>query len=129
MKTPALRCVRCSPNGQHIAVGDVKGRLHVYDAETLKEIHSDDVHDGEIAQMDYSCEDSSGRFFLATGGNDGIVRVFLAHDGYRLQHCLEDHGAPISGVRFADGENRGRSQRANGFFSLGIRAVLLTHRL
>lgn len=34
----ALRCVRASPDGRHLAVGDKKGNLWVFDAVTQSRV-------------------------------------------------------------------------------------------
>eukprot|EP00803_Ostreobium_quekettii_P002685 evm.model.scf_574.6 EVM.evm.TU.scf_574.6 scf_574:35917-40091(+) len=106
VSTPVLQCVRASPSGKHIAVGDSKGHLHVYDAENLDQVHSEEAHAGPVLQIAYSTADPSERTFLATGGQDGVVNVYEAHELYQRRHCLDGHGSPISGICFADGGTR-----------------------
>jgi WD40 repeat protein len=49
-----IRCIKISPDGQHIASGDKQGNLRVHDLNTFAPLLSNEAHDSEILTLDYS---------------------------------------------------------------------------
>lgn len=98
---PMLRCLRVSPNGQHLAVGDSRGNLRVYDLRTLTLVAAKEAHDAEIMSMDYSHMAADGACYLATGSRDALIHVFDVTRGYALVATCDTHNAAVTSVRFA----------------------------
>ncbi|KAI8476446.1 MAG: hypothetical protein J3K34DRAFT_510027 [Monoraphidium minutum] len=109
-----LRCLRASPDGRHLAVGDESGNLRVYDLATLKLLRLLEAHNGVVLSLDFSpAADADGgggsggggggAALLASGGRDGLIHLYDARAGYGLVDTLDDHRAAVTGVRFAAG--------------------------
>lgn len=106
------RCLKLSPNCAHLATGDRKGNIRIYDLQTFDSICLIEAHDGEILYLQYSqplvsslssssSSSSSSKVFLVSSSRDRLVHIFDATDStYNLVQVLDDHSASISAVRF-----------------------------
>ena len=101
---PELSCLAVSPDGRHVAVGDHKGQLRVFDMNTLSLTLVMESHDGEVLAVDYSpLIIPGGGYLLASGGRDGTVHVYDARKDYDIVRTMTDHTEDVTAVRFAAG--------------------------
>lgn len=97
-----LRCLKSSPDGKHIACGDMAGQIIIYDTETCEEVAHFKAHDHEVACIDYSpFLDENGDYVMATGSRDRIIHVFTSKNGYEDVNHLEGHSSSIVSVKFS----------------------------
>ncbi|XP_049883653.1 mitogen-activated protein kinase-binding protein 1 isoform X3 [Pectinophora gossypiella] len=90
-----VRCVRVSPDGQHIASGDRAGNIWVHDT-TGRLLRTLEAHDAEVLCLEYS---ASPRL-LASASRDRLIHVFMCDKGYQIMQTLDDHSSSITAVRF-----------------------------
>jgi mitogen-activated protein kinase binding protein 1 len=109
-----IKCISCSPDGKHIASGDVEGVLRVYSVETLEEILSLQAHDSDIVTLDYNMhmpregDCDKGKVLLASGSRDRLLHVFDAEFNYKPLVTIDDHNSSIADLAFIrmDGVDR-----------------------
>ncbi|XP_064484306.1 mitogen-activated protein kinase-binding protein 1-like isoform X3 [Ornithodoros turicata] len=96
-----VRCLRISPDGQHLASGDRSGNIRVYGIQGFKEQCKIEAHDSEVLCLEYWT--GSGVRLLASGSRDRFVHVFDVDRDYSFQQTLDDHSSSITAVRFVQG--------------------------
>lgn len=97
-----LRCIKASPDGKHIACGDMTGRVLIYDTENSEEISSFKAHDHEVVCLTYSpFTDEDDNYVLATGSRDRLIHIFSSEEGYHDVNSLEGHSSSIIALKFA----------------------------
>ena len=101
-----IKCIACSPNGKHIASGDIEGVLRVHLVDNLEEILCLQAHDSEIVTLDYNMhtpregEGEKGRMLLASGSRDRLLHIFDVESDYRPIITIDDHNSSISDLTF-----------------------------
>ncbi|XP_028173339.1 mitogen-activated protein kinase-binding protein 1 [Ostrinia furnacalis] len=90
-----VRCVRVSPDGQHIASGDRAGNIWVHSASGAL-LRTLEAHDAEVLCLEYA---ASPRL-LASASRDRLIHVFRADQGYQILQTLDEHSSSITAVRF-----------------------------
>ncbi|KAF9407304.1 hypothetical protein HW555_012620 [Spodoptera exigua] len=90
-----VRCVRVSPDGQHIACGDRAGNVWVH-ASSGTLLHTLEAHDAEVLCLEYSARPR----LLASASRDRLIHVFQVDRGYQIMQTLDEHSSSITAVRF-----------------------------
>ncbi|XP_035456107.2 uncharacterized protein LOC118280268 isoform X7 [Spodoptera frugiperda] len=90
-----VRCVRVSPDGQHIACGDRAGNVWVHSAAGAL-LHTLEAHDAEVLCLEYSARPR----LLASASRDRLIHVFQVDRGYQIMQTLDEHSSSITAVRF-----------------------------
>jgi WD40 repeat protein len=90
-----VAAVAFRPDGKEIAVGGVDQTIALYDAAGKLERRWT-AHSTSVNCLAYS---PSGRL-LASGGNDGLVKVWTVGDPKAEPIVLAGHGGPVSAVAF-----------------------------
>uniref|UniRef100_A0A2A4K135 WD repeat-containing protein 55 homolog n=1 Tax=Heliothis virescens TaxID=7102 RepID=A0A2A4K135_HELVI len=100
-----VRCVRVSPDGQHVAAGDRAGNVWVH-AATGSLLHTLEAHDAEVLCLEYAAKPR----LLASASRDRLIHVFqvdrvgnvwvYAASG-SLLHTLEAHDAEVLCLEYA----------------------------
>ncbi|GLI61045.1 hypothetical protein VaNZ11_003198, partial [Volvox africanus] len=101
VKPVALRCLRVSPCGRHLATGDTRGNLRVFSLTTLQLLMLKEAHDAEILSLDYSPPSLDGACYLVSGSRDTFVHVYDMSRGYELVGTCDAHGGAVTAVRFS----------------------------
>ncbi len=94
-----VNCVAVSPNGKRIATGATDGTVKVWDAGSLKQLHSlAAAHLGGVKSVQFSPDGK----MLASGGNDKTAKLWDITAGKPvLAHKLEGHSGPVYAVAFS----------------------------
>lgn len=100
-KPAALRCLRVSPCGRHLAAGDARGNLRVFSLVTLQLVMLKEAHDAEILSLDYSAPSLDGVCYLASSSRDMLVHVYDMSRGYELVGTCDAHSGAVTAVRFS----------------------------
>lgn len=97
-----LKCLKPSPDGRHIACGDVTGRVAIYDTESSDEINQFQAHEQEVVSLDY-CPfvNDNGAYILASGSRDRHTHFYSSDNSYEYIDTLEGHSSSIVKIRFA----------------------------
>lgn len=93
------RCMKLSPDGLSMAVGDRHGNIRIFDLEGFRQTAFLEAHDCEVLSVDYS-RSSHDATFLASSSRDRFIHVFDVKKDYQLVATLDDHSAAITAVRF-----------------------------
>ncbi|GIL94985.1 hypothetical protein Vretimale_1100 [Volvox reticuliferus] len=101
VKPVALRCLRVSPCGRHLATGDTRGNLRIFSLATLQLLMLKEAHDAEILSLDYSPPSLDGACYLVSGSRDTFVHVYDMSRGYELVGTCDAHGGAVTAVRFS----------------------------
>jgi len=67
-----LSCFKCSPDGAHVASGDLIGNIRIHDLKTLEEIKTIQAHDQDVTCLEYSPEEGGAKW-LASGSRDRLI--------------------------------------------------------
>jgi hypothetical protein len=96
--------VAFSPDGRHLASGDLDGKVTVWDARTGDKLRTIPAHVRRVGALAFSPD---GRY-LATGGReDRLVKVWQVSTG-QLLHNLPKHSNGVEGLVFSpDGKRLG----------------------
>uniref|UniRef100_A0A1A9WKM8 MABP1/WDR62 second WD40 domain-containing protein n=1 Tax=Glossina brevipalpis TaxID=37001 RepID=A0A1A9WKM8_9MUSC len=94
-----VRCIKISPELQHLASGDRSGNIRVYDLTNLKLIITIEAHESEVLCLEYSNENID-RKLLASASRDRLIHVFDVVQNYRLLQTLDDHSSSITSIKF-----------------------------
>ncbi|XP_078675993.1 WD repeat-containing protein 62-like isoform X4 [Branchiostoma floridae x Branchiostoma belcheri] len=97
-----VRCVKVSPDGQHLASGDRCGNIRVHELQFMDQLKYLEAHDGEVLCLEYANPDQTGLNLLASSSRDRLIHIFQADRNYSLLQTLDDHSAAITAVKFTD---------------------------
>uniref|UniRef100_A0A1I8B0X5 WD_REPEATS_REGION domain-containing protein n=1 Tax=Meloidogyne hapla TaxID=6305 RepID=A0A1I8B0X5_MELHA len=112
--TTGVRCLRLSPNGEHLACGRKNGNICIFDLRTpnwpiLVEF---EAHEGEVLCLDYSNfnnnsltsskESSEPQFGLLLGSasRDRLIHIFDVERNYAHLLTLDEHRGPVTTLKF-----------------------------
>lgn len=94
-----VRCIKISPDREHLATGDRSGNIRIYSLGNLRRITTIEAHDSEVLCLEYTNERIERRM-LASASRDRLIHVFDVDDGYRILQTLDDHSSSITSVKF-----------------------------
>ncbi|SPP79334.1 mitogen-activated protein kinase-binding protein 1 isoform X8 [Drosophila guanche] len=94
-----VRCIKISPELQHLASGDRCGNIRVYNLVNLKLITTIEAHESEVLCLEYS-NDKIERKLLASASRDRLIHVFDVAQNYLLLQTLDDHSSSITSIKF-----------------------------
>ncbi|XP_039952737.1 uncharacterized protein LOC120769680 isoform X4 [Bactrocera tryoni] len=94
-----VRCIRISPELQHLASGDRCGNIRIYNLANTKLIMTIEAHESEVLCLEYSNEKIE-RKLLASASRDRLIHVFDVSQDYLLLQTLDDHSSSITSIRF-----------------------------
>ncbi|KAL1501244.1 hypothetical protein ABEB36_006606 [Hypothenemus hampei] len=94
-----VRCIRVSPDGQHLASGDRTGNIRIHDTSQMKEQCKIEAHDSEVLCLEYSATETHVNL-LASASRDRLIHVFDTKHEYNFVQTLDDHSSSITAVRF-----------------------------
>eukprot|EP00357_Protocruzia_adherens_P030928 CAMPEP_0115043006 /NCGR_PEP_ID=MMETSP0216-20121206/46605_1 /TAXON_ID=223996 /ORGANISM="Protocruzia adherens, Strain Boccale" /LENGTH=1428 /DNA_ID=CAMNT_0002425231 /DNA_START=108 /DNA_END=4394 /DNA_ORIENTATION=+ len=96
-----IRCIKCSPDGKHIAAGDQAGNIKIYDLSGYELLHHFEAHNNEVLCLDYSPSTHEGGCFLASGSRDRLMHLFDVQKSYEHFRTLDDHSSSVTSLKFA----------------------------
>ncbi|KAH8403058.1 hypothetical protein KR222_003763, partial [Zaprionus bogoriensis] len=94
-----VRCIKISPELQHLASGDRCGNIRVYSLQNLKLLTTIEAHESEVLCLEYSNEKIE-RKLLASASRDRLIHVFDVSQNYLLLQTLDDHSSSITSIKF-----------------------------
>uniref|UniRef100_W8BAN5 Mitogen-activated protein kinase-binding protein 1 n=1 Tax=Ceratitis capitata TaxID=7213 RepID=W8BAN5_CERCA len=94
-----VRCIKISPELQHLASGDRCGNIRIYNLANTKLIMTIEAHESEVLCLEYSNEKIE-RKLLASASRDRLIHVFDVSQDYLLLQTLDDHSSSITSIRF-----------------------------
>ncbi|CAK9154468.1 unnamed protein product [Ilex paraguariensis] len=106
--TQGFRAMAVSSDGKHLAAGDCRGNLHIYNLATYDYMCIQDAHDAEILSLSYSMprerdilsnKASESFYFLASGGRDRMIHLYDIERNYDLIGSVDDHSAAVTSVK------------------------------
>lgn len=97
-----VRCIKISPERNHLATGDRSGNIRIYNLGTLKLLTTIEAHDSEVLCLEYTNEKIERRL-LASASRDRLIHIFDVEVGYQILQTLDDHSSSITSVKFIGG--------------------------
>ncbi|XP_017050052.1 uncharacterized protein LOC108094137 isoform X4 [Drosophila ficusphila] len=94
-----VRCIKISPELQHLASGDRCGNIRVYSLVNLRLLTTIEAHESEVLCLEYSNERIE-RKLLASASRDRLIHVFDVAQNYLLLQTLDDHSSSITSIKF-----------------------------
>lgn len=94
-----VRCIKISPELNHLATGDRSGNIRIYNLANLKMLTIIEAHDSEVLCLEYS-NDKIDRKLLASASRDRLIHVFDVSQGYVILQTLDDHSSSITSIKF-----------------------------
>ncbi|KAH8281750.1 hypothetical protein KR054_002805 [Drosophila jambulina] len=94
-----VRCIKISPELQHLASGDRCGNIRVYNLVNLRLLTTIEAHESEVLCLEYS-NDKIERKLLASASRDRLIHVFDVAQNYLLLQTLDDHSSSITSIKF-----------------------------
>lgn len=94
-----VRCIKISPELEHLASGDRSGNIRIYNLNNLKLITAIEAHESEVLCLEYSNE-KIDRKLLASASRDRLIHVFDVAQDYKLLQTLDDHSSSITSIKF-----------------------------
>ncbi|XP_073825223.1 WD repeat domain 62 isoform X7 [Musca autumnalis] len=94
-----VRCIKISPELEHLASGDRSGNIRIYNLNNLQLITAIEAHESEVLCLEYSNE-KIDRKLLASASRDRLIHVFDVAQDYKLLQTLDDHSSSITSIKF-----------------------------
>lgn len=98
-----MTCLRVSPNGLQLVVGDDKGQLRILNLANGEIIGRKKLHSSPITTIEFSRPGKGGELLLAVGAENGSVIVMDVRRGFQILVEKIDHEAPVTGISFSPG--------------------------
>jgi len=99
--TERAKCVKASPEGEFLAVGDSEGTLKVFALKSFEQLTKIEAHNSEITSLCFTPLNEGNVRLLATGSRDRFIHIYdLSNDFYHLT-SLDEHSAAINAIQFA----------------------------
>ena len=94
-----VTCLSVSPDGKRIATGATDGTVKLWDAVTLKQLHSlAGAHLGGVRSVQFSPDGK----MLASGGSDKTAKLWdVSGEKPAMSHKLEGHEGTVNAVAFS----------------------------
>ena len=102
-----VRCLKCSHDGQYLAVGDQDGVLKVFSLVTFLKVKEVTSHNQEILCLDFTPENPDNNWFLASGSRDRLIHIYNVNKNFEFIGSIDDHNASISALKFAYVKSKG----------------------
>ncbi|XP_020977016.1 mitogen-activated protein kinase-binding protein 1 isoform X3 [Arachis ipaensis] len=117
-----FRSLAVSSDGKHLAAGDCRGNLHIYNLQTSDYTCFQGAHDAEILTLSFSQDMSDdiakNSYFLASGGRDCIIHLYDVGRNFDLIGSIDDHSAAVTSVNISSNSCRILSCSADSFLVL-----------
>lgn len=97
-----VRCLRISPDGNHLASGDRSGNIRIYDIQCAEMMCKIEAHDSEVLCLEYSRSINGQGKYLASASRDRLIHIFDAEQDYAFLQTLDDHSSSVTAVRFVN---------------------------
>ncbi|XP_023225162.1 mitogen-activated protein kinase-binding protein 1-like [Centruroides sculpturatus] len=97
-----VRCLRISPDGNHLASGDRSGNIRIYDIQCAEMMCKIEAHDSEVLCLEYSRSVNGKGKYLASASRDRLIHIFDAEQDYAFLQTLDDHSSSVTAVRFVN---------------------------
>ncbi|KAG9510263.1 Mitogen-activated protein kinase-binding protein 1 [Fragariocoptes setiger] len=96
-----IRCLRVSPDGQHLAAGSRSGTIRILDLSLDDELCNIAAHDSEVLCLEYSDPSKyDGYSYLASSSRDKLIHIFDVARNYAFVQTIDDHTSSITAVKF-----------------------------
>lgn len=102
---PLLRCVKCSPDLQFIAVGDREGNIMIYSLRTFDLVHKVEAHNKAVVSIDFSPINDYTKHhnisLMVSASRDKLIHLYDMNAGFSLVDTLDDHTSSVLCAQFA----------------------------
>lgn len=97
-----VRCLRLSPDSQHLASGDRSGNIRIFDLESQVDECKIEAHDSEVLCLEYNEPGLGldGPYFLGSASRDRFIHIFDVNRRYSFVQTLDDHNSAITSIKF-----------------------------
>lgn len=95
-----LHCLSVSPELNHIAVGDHRGNIRVYDLASHALVALKEAHEGEVRTVAYGPVLGGGEVYLASSGRDTLIHIYKVSADYEVVCTLDEHSSSVTAVCF-----------------------------
>ncbi|XP_067941965.1 mitogen-activated protein kinase-binding protein 1-like [Watersipora subatra] len=93
-----VRCISTSPDGCHLASGDLVGNIRIHDVGSMIPLHTIEAHDTGVLCLEFS-DYSLGYRYLVSASRDRLIHIFDAGNNYSHLQTLSDHSSSICSVK------------------------------
>ncbi|MED6150355.1 hypothetical protein PIB30_071499 [Stylosanthes scabra] len=122
LSNQGFRSLAVSSDGKHLAAGDCRGNLHIYNLQNSDYTCFQGAHDAEILTLSFTQEMSDdiakNNYFLASGGRDCIIHLYDVGRNFDLIGSIDDHSAAVTSVNISGNSCRILSCSADSFLVL-----------
>ncbi|KAK4418970.1 Mitogen-activated protein kinase-binding protein 1 [Sesamum alatum] len=110
ISSSGFRSMAVSSDGKHLAAGDCRGNIHIFNLYTSDYIFIQDVHGAEILSLSFNLADKNdiastealeSHRFLASGGRDGRIHLFDVDRNFTLFGSIDYHSSAVTAVKVA----------------------------
>nr|CAD2173601.1 unnamed protein product [Meloidogyne enterolobii] len=105
--TTGVRCLRLSPNNEHLACGRKNGNISIFDLRSpnCSILVEFEAHEGEVLCLDYNNHSTKENFekigqFLASASRDCLIHIFDVEQNYAHLLTLDEHRGPVITLKF-----------------------------